>query len=377
MNGVKTIGIVGGGQLGRMMTQAAKPLGFHVVVIDPTPNSPAAQVGADEITADFYDHAALRKLAELADFITIEAEHNDETDLEVLATLGKPVNPAVNTLRIIQDKLKQKQFLHSKGVEVGPFAEVTGFSQGKKLLNDWGGKMLVKVRQGAFDGRGNMVVESPEQLRTALKKFAGKELYAEKFIPFVKELAVMIARDLKGRVVLYPVAETVHARNICLEVAVPAQIDASAYKKAEDLARQAAKHLEGAGVFGIEMFLTPDGEVLVNEIAPRVHNSGHYTLDACHTSQFEQHVRAITGLPLGNTELAVPTAVMINILGERSGPARPTGLKRALGIPKTAVHLYGKAPTKIDRKMGHITSIGNDVTEARQHAATARKRLSI
>jgi phosphoribosylaminoimidazole carboxylase PurK protein len=221
------------------------------------------------------------------------------------------------------------------------------------------------------------MVASPEELNAALSIFEGKDLYAERVVPFIKELAVVLAKDENGQVVTYPVVETIHQRNICVEVLMPAPVDEAATAKARQVALDVAQHLEGAGVFAIEMFLTADGDVLVNEIAPRVHNSGHVTIEACETSQFEQHIRAVTGLPLGPTTMKVPAAVMVNILGERDGPTEVRGVEEAEAIPGVTVHLYGKSPTKIDRKMGHITSVGDTLEEAKEKAEKARSLISI
>ncbi|HSX52851.1 MAG TPA: 5-(carboxyamino)imidazole ribonucleotide synthase [Patescibacteria group bacterium] len=377
MQGAGTIGIVGGGQLGRMLTLAAKPLGFEVIVVNPSSNSPAAQVGAEEIVADLYDSAALKKLASRADYITIEIEHLNATALEAISKLGKPVNPSPNTIQLIQDKLKQKNFLKKSGISVSPFKEIKDEKSAQKILNKFGGKMFIKTRHGAYDGRGNMLVTSPKEVTNALAFFAGKELYAEAYVPFVKELAVMVARDMKNNVIAYPVVETIHDRNICVEVQAPANVSPLVVKRATALAKNVAKKLSGAGVFGIEMFLTKDGKVLVNEIAPRVHNSGHYTIEASRTSQFEQHIRAISGLPLGSTDMVVPAVVMINILGERNGKTKVSGLDQALGIRGISTHLYGKSPTKVDRKMGHITAIADTLETARRHARSARAKIDL
>jgi 5-(carboxyamino)imidazole ribonucleotide synthase len=377
MTGAKTIGIVGGGQLGRMLTLAALPLGFRVVVVSPTPQSPAAQVGAEEIAGDLYDAKVLEQLAERSDFITIEIEHLDADTLERIATLGKPVNPAPQTIRLIQDKFRQKEFLQSVGIPVGKFSSIDDTTHASQLLNDFGGTMIVKARHGAYDGRGNAVVSSAKQLEKTLKTFEGRQLYAEQIVPFKKELAIMVARDIHGNVQAYPVSETIHQRNICIETHTPAAISKQQEEQARKIALSVAKHLQGAGVFGIELFLTQDGTILVNEIAPRVHNSGHYTMDACRISQFEQHIRAIAGLPLGNTDLVAPAAIMINILGERNGPTELQGLDEALKVPHTSVHMYGKSPTKIDRKMGHITATGTTLSQARSRAHKARRKLKI
>lgn len=377
MSRIKTIGIVGGGQLGRMLTQAAVVLGFQVVVVNPADNSPAAQVGAEEIVADLYDEAALKQLGKVSDVITVEIEHLNTDVLDAVAVSGKHVHPSPETIRLIQDKYKQKVFLKKAGIPVAAFAKIDSAEDAQKALKTFGGKMLVKTRFGAYDGRGNALVSNAAELRTALEQFEGQQLYSEACVPFAKELAIMVARSTKGEIKTYPVVETFHTRNICVEVHAPAEIDPEVQKKAESFAAQAAKELKGAGVFGIEMFLTGESEVLINEIAPRVHNSGHYTIEACKTSQFEQHIRAITGMPLGSTEMKVPAAVMINILGERDGDTIVSGLEEAEAVLDTTVHLYGKSPTKVDRKMGHITATGKTIKEAQARAQKARKAISI
>ncbi|QQS18127.1 5-(carboxyamino)imidazole ribonucleotide synthase [Candidatus Saccharibacteria bacterium] len=312
-----------------------------------------------------------------ADYITVEIEHLDADALAKIEQSGAVINPSPSTIRLIQDKYAQKQFLLEKGVPLAPFAEITGADSARDALATFGGAMIIKTRHGAYDGRGNMVVHSQAELDVALGKFEGKALYAEGLIDFERELAVMVARDMNGNVALYPIVQTIHERNICTEVLVPAPVSAEVTQKAEAIARQVAEFLSGAGTFGIEMFLTKDGDVLVNEIAPRVHNSGHYTTEACRVGQFEQHIRAIAGLPLGDTSLLVPAAVMINVLGERDGETQVKGTSDVLAIPGASLHLYGKSPTKVDRKMGHITVTGLDLQTVRENAVKARGLLSI
>lgn len=377
MNQTETIGIVGGGQLGRMLTEAAMHMGFKVVVIDPGPNCPAKQVGAEQIVASLNDEAALHKLAEKSDIITIEIEHVDSSLLAEIASLGKIVEPSPQTIQMVQDKLAQKQFLASNNIPVAEFVEIKDISSAEKALKNFGGKMIIKTRYGAYDGRGNMVVNNTQDINKAFELFNGKKLYAEKLVNFQKELAVMVARSRNGETITYPVVETIQERNICIEVIAPAMIEQQETNKAQQIALKVANHLKGAGVFGIELFLTDDRQILVNEIAPRVHNSGHYTIEACATSQFTQHIRAIMGLPLGSTELIVPAAVMINILGEHNGIPTITGLEEAHAIEDISVHFYGKTPTKIDRKMGHITATGATVQEAKARAQRARSLIGI
>lgn len=371
-----TIGIVGGGQLGRMLTEAAIPLGFQVVVVDPGANCPAAQVGAEQIVASLHDEKALHELAEKSDVITIEIEHVDAKLLAEINDLGKPVHPAPATIAMIQDKYLQKQFLHKNDIPVAPFVEVTDKASVEAALKDFGGSMILKTRFGAYDGRGNYVINTPEDIDKAFDVFGDKPLYAEAIVPFSKELAVMVARSTTGETAVYPIVETIQERSICVEVLASAPISDKDMAAAEKLALQVVEKLDGAGVYGVEMFLTSGGQVMVNEIAPRVHNSGHYTIEACATSQFEQHIRAITGLPLGPTNLLAPAAVMVNILGERDGPTEIDGLGEAQ-VDGAAIHLYGKSPTKIDRKMGHITVTGDDLETVRQQAEAARKAITV
>jgi 5-(carboxyamino)imidazole ribonucleotide synthase len=377
MSQTETIGIVGGGQLGRMLTEAAIAMGLKVIVIDPGANSPAKQAGAEQIVAELHDETALHQLAEKSDVITIEIEHVDSDLLAEIASVGAPVEPSPATIRMIQDKLTQKQFLHKSGIPVADFASISDQASAEKILKDFGGRMLLKTRRGAYDGRGNMVIKSPEDIPKAFELFGGQKLYAEKFVSFQKELAVMVARSTTGETVTYPVVETIQERNICIEVLAPAAIEQEHSQAAEQIALEVANYMQGAGVFGIEMFLTDDGQIIVNEIAPRVHNSGHYTIEASATSQFTQHIRAISGMPLGPTDLIVPAAVMVNILGQRNGATTISGLEEVHAMPDTAVHLYGKSPTKIDRKMGHITAIGASLSEARERAERARELIGI
>ncbi|MFI5270462.1 MAG: 5-(carboxyamino)imidazole ribonucleotide synthase [Candidatus Saccharimonadales bacterium] len=377
MSQTETIGILGGGQLGRMLTEAAIPLGKKVIVIDPGANSPASQVGATQIIAALQDEEAIRELAKKVDVISVEIEHVNTKVMQKLWEEGVKINPYPSTISMIQDKLLQKHFLKSAGFPVADFMEIDSKETAEKARKHFGGKMIIKTRFGAYDGRGNMVVESPEQIDEALEYFIEQKLYAEKFVPFEKELAVMIGKDSKDQVVCYPVVETLQSRNICVEVHAPAQISESTSAQAIEIATKVGNHLEGPGVYGIEMFLTNDTKVLINEIAPRVHNSGHYTIEACETSQFSQAIRAISDMELGPTNMIVPAAVMINILGERNGPTQITGVAEAEQIPGVTVHMYGKSPTKIDRKMGHITATGKTLNEARNKAKQARALIGI
>jgi len=371
------IGIIGGGQLGRMLAIAAKKMGFKVFVIDPTPKSPAGQVADFQIVADYNDEKAIRKLAKISDFMTFEIELANSKVLDELSRKGLQIHPSAKTLAIIKDKLLQKKFLKKAGIPVADFVQVETKEDIAEASKKFGYPILLKARLDAYDGRGNYLVKNEKDIEAGLEKLKGRKLYVEKFVPFVKELAVVVARSTKGDIKAYPVVETIHKNNICHIVIAPAPISSKVSKKAQNLGIKLMKHLKGAGVFGIEMFLDKKGKVYVNEIAPRVHNSGHYTIEANATSQFEQHIRAITGLPLGDTKMLVPSSVMINILGGRQGPSQVSGLEKALKIPNVSVHIYGKLETKLERKMGHITVVGKNHKEALRKAILARKYISI
>ena len=372
------IGIIGGGQLGMMMAQSAKSMGFYVTILDPTPQSPAGQVVDQQIIADFNDEKAIIEVAKQSDFLTFEIEN---TNGKFLDELGKKVsciiNPSGKSWRLFQDKLEQKKLFEKGKIPQPNFIPVENFSDLEKAVKKFGFPFILKARFNAYDGRGNALVKEKSDLEKAWKKLNRNQLYAEEYVDFDKELAIMVARSFKGEIALYPVVETVQKNNICHYVLAPAQISPEIKKKTIDLAIKTTRMLEGAGVFGIEMFLSKKGQVLINEIAPRVHNSGHYTIEACITSQFEQHIRAVTGLPLGKTDMIVPASVMVNILGDRLGRANVSGMDKALAIPNVSVHIYNKKDTKPERKMGHITVVDKNINSAYRKAKLARKYIKI
>lgn len=364
-----TIGIAGGGQLGRMLTDAAHILGHKVVTLDPEPKGPAGQVSDEQIVGDYRDADMIRALAAKSDVLTFEIESVNARALEELVAEGFPVHPTPNTLSIIKDKLYQKEFLQKHGIAVAPF----GLPEEAETL---GYPYVLKARSGGFDGRGNATVEKAEDLHEAVQKLDGAAAYAEGFVKFDKELAIVAARTTVGEIRVFPLVETVHKNHICHLVLCPAPVPKEVEEKAHALAEKVLGTFEGAGVFAIEMFLV-DGELLINEIAPRVHNSGHLTIEACHTSQFEQHIRAITGQALRDPSMKVPAAVMINILGERSSNAEPRGVEDAEKIEGVKVHIYGKMETRLERKMGHITAVADTLEQAKQNALKARSLISI
>lgn len=359
-----------------MLTEAAIKSGLEVTVVDPTPNCPARQVGAEQIIGSYKDKKALMELASKSDYLTIEIEH---IDTEVLAEVASaiPVSPQPATIKMIQNKYDQKKFLKKNDFKTADFLEVNSAEEAGKVFDRWGGRMLLKSKKNAYDGRGNMLIAGRSQIASAVDKLGKQGVYGEEIVNFQKELAVMVAKDIRGNVLAYPVVETVHTRNICTEVYAPAQISAGVAAKAEKTAKYLVTKLDGAGVYGVELFLDEKDDILVNEIAPRVHNSGHYTMDLCDISQFEQHIRVVTGQPVRQISPLSKACCMINILGERNGPVELDGVAEAEKIPGVSVYIYGKAPTGIDRKMGHINAIGDTIEEAKTKARKARKLISI
>ncbi|MBA3872253.1 MAG: 5-(carboxyamino)imidazole ribonucleotide synthase [Anaerolineae bacterium] len=358
-----TIGILGGGQLGRMLAFDAQRMGMKVVVLDPDPNAPAGQVANQHIVGSFRDPQKIAELAQVCDVVTVEIEHVDADALESLEKQGVVVQPSARTIRLIQDKFAQKQLFATMGVPVAPFVEVMDEQAAYQAAEQLGLPFILKAKKLAYDGRGNAVVSALEEIPQAIKVLGGQGLYAEGWIPFTKELAVMITRGLDGTVVAHPVVETVQKDNICHTVTAPASISAKVRIEAEKIALAAVSSLDGAGIFGVELFLQADDSVLLNEVAPRPHNSGHYTIEACKTSQFEQHIRAITGLPLGDTGLRVPAAVMVNILGQETSEATQALVDKAVNIPGASLHWYGKSESRPQRKMGHITVTGDTLED--------------
>ena len=352
----KILGIIGGGQLGLMLTDAAKKMPEHIseiIVLDPTQNCPASKVGAKQITADFKDENAILELAEKCDIITYEIESGNS---DVLKKLERKcvINPSPDTLKIIQDKLQQKKFLLKNGIPVATFTEVNTLDELKKSISDFGLPVLLKVRKDAYDGRGNYKITSTDQIENAYSSFNGKELMVEKYIDFKMEVSVIAGRNTNGEIRTFPIVENIHEENILRMTIAPARVSETVRNNAESIAHKTMEVLKGAGVFGIEMFVTNDNEVLINEIAPRVHNSGHHTLQSSATSQFEQHLRAILGLELGSTELIHHT-VMYNILG----PSDFHGKYKPITIDGNDIFLkmYGKEISKPKRKLGHFNVI--------------------
>ena len=359
----KRLGVIGGGQLGMMITEAAKNLSneiSEIIVLDPTENCPAAQVGAKQIVGDFKDELAILKLAERSDIITYEIESGN-TDVLSKVELMAEVEPSPSTLGIIQDKLSQKRFLSENGLPVSQFYEITSLKDLREKINDLELPVMLKSRRDAYDGRGNFKITSLDDIKKAYQHFDGKSLMVEKFVNFKMEVSVIAIRNTKGEIAAYPLVENIHENNILKMTIAPARVSDDVIRDAGEIAKKTMQVLKGAGVFGIEMFVDQNDKILINEIAPRVHNSGHHTLQSCKISQFEQHLRAILGLELGSTDL-IHRTIMCNILG----PNGFEGKYKPVEIQKDGVYLkmYGKDVSKPQRKLGHFNVVDLNDSES-------------
>jgi 5-(carboxyamino)imidazole ribonucleotide synthase len=372
------VGIIGGGQLGKMIAHEARRMSLKVIVLDPTEGCPASKVADEQIVADFKDEQAIMDLAGKCDVLTYEIELANSSALKQLESRNYPVRPAPETLRIIQNKYRQKSFLKSNKIPVAEFELVRSEEHLQELCNKFGFPAVLKATEDSYDGRGNFVITSKGKISEAFRYFAGKECMLEKFVPFTKEVSIMVARNPSGQIESFPVVENIHKQNILDTTIAPAAISRSVESKAKKIAEKTMAVLHGAGIFGIEMFVTRKGEVLVNEIAPRPHNSGHYSNEACSVSQFEQHLRAVLDLPLSKPELLHP-AVMVNILGPDGldGPYAVDGLDRLFQIPGVKLYIYGKKISKPRRKLGHITATGRTAKQALERATKARQAIRL
>jgi len=371
------LGIIGGGQLARMTAIAALPLGCEVIVLEKNPFSPAARLSPDSIVGDWNDPETLRQFAARCDIITLENEFVDATALEALEKAGHKVFPSAACIALTQDKLTQKQALQNAGLPVPKFCAVNSPAEIISAAKDFGWPLLLKTRRNGYDGKGNFTVRSEAEVEAGWQTLGGgkNELFVEAFWHFSRELAVIVTRGRDGATVVYPVVETIQRNHVCHVVKAPAEISAEVAKRATDMARCAVETVGGIGIFGVEMFLSANGEMAINELAPSVHNSGHYTIEACDCSQFENHVRAVLGWPLGNPLMLAPTAVMVNLLGTEKAPGQPLGLERVLRMTGARVHIYGKMMSGAGRKMGHITVLENSLEEGLAIAERAAREI--
>jgi 5-(carboxyamino)imidazole ribonucleotide synthase len=358
----QTIGIIGGGQLGKMMALAAKAMGFRIVVLDPVPDCPCGQVADEQIVGAYDDLQAIEQLEQKSDVITYEFENIHAENLDWL-TKHAFVPQGTDLLKMTQDRVLEKRAIQSAGVEVAPYAVIEDIEHVHVSINDIGLPAVLKTARGGYDGKGQVVIRQPNELVKAEALVEQGRCVLEKWIEFEKEISVIITRNLQGEVAVFPVAENIHRNNILHQTIVPARISKEVEERAIQKAQQLADAFHLVGTLAVEMFVTSDEKIYINELAPRPHNSGHYTIEACETSQFEQHIRAIANWPLARTDLLKPV-VMVNILGEHQAGL----LKKIPELNDWKIHLYGKKEAKLHRKMGHVTLLRESVEQGIQEA---------
>ena len=366
-----TIGVLGGGQLGRMLAVTARQMGYRIVVLDPSPRCPTAQVSDGVVVGALDDLDAARHLAKQVDVITLDTEHVPATILAELETIA-PVRPGASVLRTIQDRLVQKEFLDRIGMPQAMWAPVSDVADLEAALAQVGRPAILKVRRAGYDGKGQVRIEPDVDAGAQLARLRGELAVAEEVVKFTREISVILARGLSGEIQIYPIAENVHRRHILHTTRAPARMPDAQRTRAHEIAVAIAEALGHVGVMAVEMFELADGKLLVNEIAPRTHNSGHYTYGACATSQFEQHLRAVCGLPLGDPR-ALTGAVMVNLIGDLWSAGAPAW-HHVLAWPEARLHLYGKDAPAPGRKMGHVVLLDDDTERS---LATAEALISV
>lgn len=354
----KTIGILGGGQLGRMMAIAAKEMGYRTAVMEPAEDSPCAQVSDHEVIAGYADRHGAGELAKVSDVLTFEFENIDGDTAEHLAS-SMYLPQGSNLLQITQDRKKEKTAIENEGVPVAPWAAIASKADLDQAVSRIGLPAVLKTTRGGYDGKGQAVLRETADTERAWNDLEGKGPFVlEAFVPFDTEISVIVTRGTNGDMTTFPVAENIHVNNILHQSIVPARVPQDVQAKAEDLARTLAEKLDMIGTLAVEMFVTKEGGLYVNELAPRPHNSGHYTINACNVSQFAQHIRAICGLPLTEPELLKPV-VMVNLLGEHMDGALTQMPLRA----EAHWHLYGKHEARPGRKMGHVNILTDHIPD--------------
>ena len=372
-----TIGLLGGGQLGRMLGAAARAMGYRIVVLDPDANCPAAAIADRVVVGAYDDTAAALELARGSDVVTYELEHVS-LDLVRAVAAVVPVRPGVEPLRVTQDRLAERMFVESAGIAVAPWAAVRTTDELRAAADRLGLPMRVKAATGGYDGRGQLRIADESEIDGAIERLgrpAGEPLLAERELAFAAELSAIVARSVDGASVTFPPARNRHDEGILVESVAPAALPQPALDGAVAIAERLALAMDLAGTLTVELFLLPDGSLVVNELAPRVHNSGHWTIEGAATSQFEQHVRAVCGLPLGSSLAHGPTAI-VNLLGTGARrAARLRGVPAALADPAVHLHVYDKREVFERRKMGHVTATGTTPDGALERAHAAHSRL--
>ena len=375
LNPGSTIGIIGGGQLGRMLAIAARQMDYKTVVLDPDSNCPAGQVADRVIRSDYSDLKASSELAALADVVTYEFE-NVDADSVSSAEKHKPVRPSSSVLRTTQNRLHEKKALLQAGIPVANFRKVDSLRDLEDAASVLGYPMVLKTATEGYDGKGQSIIHGERDLAISYDQLSARnvDLIVEQFVSFKAEVSTICARTIDGMTATFDPAENIHRNHILDTSIVPARIDESVTDKARIIATDIAEKLDVIGLIAVEMFVTQENDILVNELAPRPHNSGHYTMDGCDTSQFEQLVRILAGMPITLPKLHSPT-VMVNLLGEiwEDTDGNPDW-QRALELPGVSLHLYGKSAARVGRKMGHINVVAETVEEALYIAVEARER---
>ncbi|NEP58772.1 MAG: 5-(carboxyamino)imidazole ribonucleotide synthase [Symploca sp. SIO2G7] len=362
----KRVGIIGGGQLAWMMASAAESLGIELIIQTPYPSDPAVAIASESITAPIDDAAATAKLAARCDVITFENEFINLEALMPLAQQGVCFYPSLAALAPLLDKYQQRCYLQEIGLPQPDFISLEGKQGVTRGHGDAGTRrnklefpLVLKARRQGYDGKGTFMIQDSYSLDSIWQKLEYQPVMLEEFVDFERELAVIAARSVTGEIAVYPVVETQQEEQVCRRVIVPAEISSTTTAEIEAIAATLLKSLQVVGVFGLELFLTTSGKVLVNEVSPRTHNSGHYTLDACDTSQFEQQLRAVIGLPLGSPTMHCTGAVMVNLLGyEHSQDDYLEKRQKLANLPHSFVHWYGKTQSRPGRKLGHVTVLG-------------------
>jgi 5-(carboxyamino)imidazole ribonucleotide synthase len=367
-----TLGLLGGGQLGRMTALAARSMGYDVIVLDPDPDPPARAVASHCITARFDDVAGAIRLAQLSDVVTLEIERIAPAAM-LAAAEHSIVRPGARVLEIIGDRARQKEWLVSQGAPVGAYATVSSVAECQGAVARFG-TSYVKAATGGYDGRGQVRVSAPSECQEAWAALKATRCVVEQAVDLAAEISVMVARRPEGQMAVYPPALNVHEAGQLAWSAIPATVDPGLAADATALGKQLTDALGVVGLLAVEMFVAADGRLLVNELAPRPHNSFHHTIEACLTSQFEQLVRAVCDLPLGDTTVARPAAIA-NILGDAWHGSAPPDFAAALGVPGTTLHLYGKREARPARKMGHLAAVADSAEEATRRVIEALGRL--
>jgi 5-(carboxyamino)imidazole ribonucleotide synthase len=369
-----TLGILGGGQLGRMFTLAAYSMGYRVVVLDPDPHSPAGMIADQHIKADYRDHAALQMLGDECAAVTTEFENIPADSLDYLQQFCT-VRPGPDAVRIAQDRIREKTFIRDHGLSTARFEPVYEAADLDEAFGELQPPMLLKTASLGYDGKGQIRVDTLEDARSAFEQLGSRPCVLEEMVDLAREISVVLARGSNGRLAVYPVAENLHVNGILDTTMVPASIDAQSRENAVHMAGQLAAAMDYCGVLAVEFFITREGELLVNELATRPHNSGHFTVDACTTSQFEQQLRMLCDLPPGSTQLLLPV-VMLNLLGDLWCDDAAPDWYAVFSEPGAHLHLYGKREARPGRKMGHINSLAASIEDARAISEDLRRRLT-